>query len=100
MYSRYSNPLELIRLYMKGRRFGKLVEKVIASESERKQKEAEKENEGKLWLMYVHSNMSGKSFNEWKEEVLKPSNTVTVKSDADMTESDIEGLLHKLFPGR
>ena len=99
MYSRYSNPKELISLYIKGKRFGKLVEKVIASESERKKKEAEKENEQKLWMMYVHS-MQSKSFNDWKEEVLKPSNNVTGKKDINMTESDIEGIIHKLFPGR
>lgn len=99
MYSRYTNPKELIKLYTKGRRFGKLVENVIASEADRRKQEAEKEEEGKLWLMYVHS-MSGKSFNDWKKEVLRPSNSVKVKSDADLTETDMKDIINSLFSER
>lgn len=84
-------------MYIKRGRFGEFVTNILHQEAERRQEEAEKENERKLWMMYVHS-MSGKSFDEWKREVVKPANKAG--GDLNMTVQDQEEILNKLFPNR
>lgn len=84
-------------MYVKQRRFGEFVDNVINKENQRRQKEAEKENEQKLWQLYVHS-MTNKSFNDWKAEVVQSSGTAPVGKDADLTDSDIDKIIEKLFP--
>ena len=69
LYSRYSNPLELMRLYIEQGQFGEFVENIVELENKRIIEEAEKENEDRLWQMYIHS-YSDKSFNVWKDEVM------------------------------
>lgn len=97
LYTRYANPKELISMYVKQRRFGEFVDNVINKENQRRQKEADKENEQKLWQLYVHS-MTNKSFNDWKAEVVQSSGTAPVGKDADLTDSDIDKIMEKLFP--
>ena len=69
LYSRYSNPLEFMRLYIDQGRFGEFVEEILEMEQKRKQEKVAKEDEQKLWEMYLHS-MSDKSYIDWKKEVL------------------------------
>ena len=97
LYTRYANPKELISIYVKQRRFGEFVGNIINKENQRRQEEVEKENDQKLWMMYVHS-MTDKSFSDWKAEVLQSSGTASVGKDADLTDSDIEKIINKLFP--
>lgn len=66
LYSRYSNPMELMRIYIDTGRFGEFVTEILSMDEKRKQEEAQKEEDNKLWLAYVLS-MSDKSFNEWKD---------------------------------
>jgi len=84
-------------MYIKRGRFGEFVTNILRQEEKRKHEEAEKENEQKLWMMYVHS-MSNKSYNDWKRECVKPVNKSG--SDLDMTLQDQEEILNKLFPNR
>lgn len=84
-------------MYIKRGRFGEFVTNILLQEEKRKKEEAEKDNEQKLWMMYVHS-MSGKSFNEWKQEVVKP--VKNSGGDLNMTVQDQEEILNKLFPNR
>ena len=49
LYSRYSNPLEFMHLYMEQGRFGEFVTNILEMDQKRKQEEAEKENERNLW---------------------------------------------------
>lgn len=99
MYSKYANPKELISMHIKNRRFGKFVEKLIASENKRKREEAEKEDDQKWWMMYVRI-MPDKSFIEWKNELLmhqtKPKELSV--NDENMTDADIEKIINDLFP--
>lgn len=97
LYSQYANPKELIRMYIKRGRFGEFVTNILRQEEKRKKEEAEKDNERKLWMIYVHS-MSGKSFNEWKRENVKPVNKSG--GDLDMTVQDQEEIMNKLFSNR
>lgn len=103
LYSRYSNPLEFMRLYIDQERFGEWVTEIIAAENQRRKEQAEKENEEKLWNMYVHS-YPEISFNDWKAEALGPVRPERTdrpqKRDDDMTKDDINSLLSRLFPSR
>lgn len=100
MYQRYSSPFEFMRMYIDQGRFGELVTDIITAENQRKAEQAEKEAEDKLWAMYVHS-LSDKSYNEWKEAVLKPEVTAnTGKKDEDMTKEDVDNLLNRLFSNK
>ncbi len=69
LYSRYTSPLELMSLYIDSGRFGEFVAQVISMDNKRKQEAAERENEERLWEMYLHS-FPEKSFADWKDEVL------------------------------
>ncbi|MBR5584401.1 MAG: hypothetical protein IKW21_07740 [Lachnospiraceae bacterium] len=102
LYSRYASPMELMNIYIENGRFGEFVEKIVELDNKRKTEAAEKENEQKLWMMYVHSEVTDMSFNEWKSKVLKGSpkkeKTVRKGTDTDMTDDDIEKLIDRLFP--
>lgn len=90
--------MDFMKIYMDQGRFGEFVENIIELDNERKKKEEEKENDNKLWSMFIHS-MSDKSFIDWKSEVLKQS-TKQDKAhtkDEDMTESDVVNILNSLF---
>lgn len=84
-------------MYIKRGRFGEFVTNILLQESKRKQEETEKENEQKLWMIYVHV-LPDKSFDEWKREVVKPANKAG--GDLNMTVQDQEEILNKLFPNR
>lgn len=84
-------------MYVKRGRFGEFVRNILHQEEQRKKEETKKDNEHKLWMMYVHS-MSGKSFNEWKHENVKP--VEKAGGDLNMTVQDQEEILNKFFPNR
>lgn len=62
--------MELIKMYIEQGRFGEFVNQIINLENERRQEEAEKADDLKLWIAYVHS-MSENSFVEWKNELMQ-----------------------------
>lgn len=70
LYSRYASPLELIKMYIEQGRFGEFVNQIINLEYERRQEEAEKSDDLKLWIAYVHS-MSESSFADWKNDLVQ-----------------------------
>lgn len=72
LYSRYSNPLEFMGIYINSGRFGEWVSEILDLDYQRKKEEAKKEDDAKMWDLYIHS-MSDKSFIEWKREVLGDS---------------------------
>jgi len=76
MYSRYTCPIEFMNIYIENGQFGQLVKDIIESNNKRKQEESEKENDHKMWELYLHS-MSDKSFNDWKKEIQTQSQPVT-----------------------
>lgn len=97
LYSKYASPIEFMNLYINNGQFGEFVENIISKENKRRQEEAEKDNEQKLWTLYVHS-MTDKSFNDWKAQVLQSSGNASIGKDADLTDSDIDKIMKKLFP--
>lgn len=76
-------------------RFGEFVYEIISSENKRKQDEAEKEEDRKLWELYLHS-ASDKSFLDWKKEVVVRKKS-TAKRDADLTNDDVDSIIKRLF---
>lgn len=96
LYSRYSNPMDLMNHYMDQGQLGKFVSNIIELEHERKQEENKKLEEQKLWSLYIHS-MEDCSFNEWKKKVLKPAAPGRTR-DEDMTTSDALGIVNRFLP--
>lgn len=77
-------------------RFGEFVSEIIKAENERRKETEEKENEQKLWELYLHS-YSDKSFVDWKSEIQTKTNEQKTK-DENMTEDDIVNIINELFP--
>lgn len=98
LYRAYSNPLDLMNMYINQGRFGKFVSGFLESEYERRKAEDEKDFDWKLWMMYINS-MTDKSYGEWKESVLKNASDKTRKTkDDDLTDDGIKTIMDKLFP--
>lgn len=102
LYSLYSNPMDLIRLYIDRGRFGEFVTSVVEADRNRKREKAEKEEDWKLWTYYVQlasNGLTDENFHDWKQRVCKPTNNAPSKSDADLTEAGMKSILDKLFKG-
>lgn len=88
--------------YIRSGRFGDFVKGVIAETNRRETKEAEKEEDRKLWLMYcimAGQGFANQSFNDWKKEVLRPTATKTENGgDADLNDDGIKAIMNDLFP--
>lgn len=102
LYRRYANPKELMQAYIKRGRFGEFVENIIDAENKRRREEAEKEEEHKLWTMYIHS-MSDKSFIDWKKELFspkqkKPDTYSMTDEQVDATLANSRGILKSFSP--
>ena len=98
LYRAYSNPLDLMNMYINQGRFGKFVTGFLEAEYERRKEAAEKDFDWKLWMMYINS-ITDKSFGDWKEDVLQNASDKTRKTkDDDLTDDGIEAIMTKLFP--
>ena len=98
LYRAYSNPLDLMNMYINQGRFGKFVSGFLEAEHERRKEVAEKDFDWKLWMLYVNS-ITDLSFGEWKESVLKNASDKTNKTkDDDLTDDGIKTIMDKLFP--
>lgn len=98
LYSRYSNPLELMNTYINQGRFGDFVAGFCEAEYNRRKEEAEKDDENKLWTAYVFSR-SELSFREWKAKVCKTDNTTTARGgDESLDDEGIKAIINDLFP--
>ena len=70
VYQKYANPRDLFSMYIDSGQFDELVKNILTAEYERRKEEAEKENDRKLWEMFIHSDTT-KSYNEWHAEIIK-----------------------------
>ena len=96
LYARYSSPMDLMKRYINQRRFDAFVHGFLEAEAERRKQEAERENEWKLWVAYVHS-YSDKTYDEWKKQIFGTSTTKPKKSDEDLTDEGIKSIIDSLF---
>lgn len=68
LYSRYASPFELMSLYINQGRLGEFVSEILEMNFRRQKEAAEKENDERLWSLYIHS-MPEMTFTEWKESL-------------------------------
>ena len=98
LYSRYSNPLDLMNRYINQGRFGTFVDGFIQAEHKRMVDEAQKEEDQKLWWLFVHSySYTEESFDAWKQRVCRKSDSKKT-TDADLDDDGIKSIIEDLFP--
>lgn len=83
-------------MYINRGRFGEFVSSVLEAEYERRKEQAEKDDDMKLWLMYIHSAVE-ESFNEWKKRVLKSADNKKANRDHDLDDESIKAIIDDLF---
>lgn len=99
LYARYSCPMDLVKSYIRRRRFGEFVKGFLEAEIERRKEETEKEEGLKEWIAYVHS-YSEKSFKDWREDLIGTAETkkkTAGKSDRDLDAAGIDAIMDKVF---
>jgi hypothetical protein len=76
------------------------VENIVSAENKRRKEEAEKEEEHKLWTMYIHS-MSDKSFIDWKKGLMeqkKPESYSMTNEQVEAEKQHAMEILKKISP--
>lgn len=98
LYSRYSNPMDLVKSYIRRRRFGEFIQGFLKAEGERRKEEAEKDEGWREWIAYVHS-YSEKSFKDWRADLIRTaaSKKKTAGSDRDLDAAGIDAIMKKVF---
>ena len=96
LYSRYASPMDLIKMYISRGQFGKFVASFLEAVNDSRKEQADKEEEWKLWMIYVHS-YSEDSFVEWKKRVLKPGNKGKANNDYHLTNEGIMAIIDDTF---
>lgn len=100
LYSRYSNPWDLMAIYINQGRFGDFVAGFCEAEHKRKVEEAERHEDLKLWFAYVLS-FSKDSFDTFKSNVCKPQNgqkSPRGGNDDSLDDEGIKSIIQGLFP--
>ena len=104
LYARYSSPMDLMRTYIHHGRFGDFITGFIQAENDRKKAEAERDEELKEWIAYVHSDTE-KSFNKWRADLKEYAETMIGNKagnkagrDEDLDDKGIQDIYAKLFP--
>ncbi len=102
LYRAYSNPWDLIRMYINRGQFGKFVEGFLDAERKRREEQAEKDDTMKLWLLYVQMvahGQSDESFNDWKKRVLQTGDGNRARNrDDHLDNNGIKAIISDLFP--
>lgn len=100
LFSKYASPMEFMRFYIEQGRFGEFVEEILGIEYKRKQEEAKKEDDNKLWIAYLMS-MSQESFNDWKaglQQKKEPESYSMTNEQVDAVKQQAKGILAKISP--
>ena len=82
--------------YINRGRFGEFVSNVLEAEYERRKEQAEKDDDMKLWIMYVHTPVE-ESFYDWKKRVLKSADNRKPNRDHDLDDDSISKIIDDLF---
>lgn len=96
LYSKYANPMDLMNSYINRGRFGEFVASVLEAEYQRRKEQVEKDDDMKLWIMYVHSSAE-ESFHDWKKRVLKSADNKKANRDHDLNDDSIKAIIDDLF---
>jgi len=102
LYRAYSNPMDLLRLYINRGQFGKFVTGFLEAENDRRKEQAERDEDKKLWMMFVQTIMHSdtpETFAEWKKRVLRQSSgNQKASRDTDLDDESIRAIITDLFP--
>lgn len=90
MYSRYSDPIGFMNIYIRQGRFAEFVDSIIGLRNKRLKEETEKDAENKLWLAYLMS-PSDKPYEEWKKDLSKSPENPTSYSMTDEQVEEVKG---------
>ncbi len=100
LYSRYTNPTEFMNAYIMQGRFGEFVDNILKMDRERKKETAQKKQDDRLWLAYIHS-MSEQSFHDWKNELMgdkEPTNYAMTDKQSYAVKNRVKGILNRITP--
>ncbi len=100
LYSRYASPFEFMGIYIGQGRFGEFVDNILKMDIRRKRETAQKDDEGKLWLAYIHS-MTDKTYTDWRNDLKPEKESVSyAMSDiqVDTVKQQARGILGKIRP--
>ena len=92
--------MELMKIYIDQGRFGEFVTEILDMDFKRRQEEAEKEEDNKLWTAYLLS-MADKPFNEWKAGLKQKKEPVSYSMTNEQVEAvkqNAKGILKKISP--
>lgn len=100
LYSRYASPFEFMQFYIGQGRFGEFVSEILEMDYKRKKQEAEKENDNRLWSIYIRS-FSDKTFDEWKKDLKQknaPVSYAMTDRQVERVKEQARGILKKITP--
>ena len=92
--------MDLMNGYINRGQFGKFVSSFLEAEYQTRTETAEKDDDWKLWTMYIHST-ADESFNDWKRRVLGntgSSGKRKANRDSELTDDGINAIITDLFP--
>lgn len=97
LYAKYSSPMDLVNRYIRQGRFGKFVHDFLAIDNEHRKEKAEKENDFKLWLLFIDSkSYLEHSFDAWKKIVIQqPSTTQKQTMDTELDDNGIMSIIDR-----
>lgn len=93
--------MEFMKIYINNGRFGEFVTEILAMDKKRKDEEAEKENDNKLWTAYLLGGAKDQTFNEWKAGLTMKEEPVTYSMTSEQIEAQkqhAKGILKKISP--
>ena len=90
-------------VYIKQGRFGEFVTNIVQMEQDRRKKEAEKEDDNKLWTAYLLSGAKGQTFTEWKagltqKQEQEPESYAMTDEQVEAEKQHAKGILKKISP--
>lgn len=88
-------------VYIKQGRFGEFVTNIVQIEQDRRNKEAEKEDDNKLWTAYLLGGAKGQTFTEWKAGLTQkqePESYAMTDEQVEAEKQHAKGILKKISP--
>lgn len=100
LYSRYASPAEFMGTYIEQGRFGEFVANILEMDTKWKKETAQKDEDNKLWLAYIHS-MTDQSFQDWKKGLMQNQEPVSYSmsdKQVNAVKQQARGILNKFSP--
>ena len=79
--------MEFMNIYIDQGQLSEFVTRILLTDRKNKEETAQKEDDDRLWLAYIHS-MTDMSFHDWKDELRKKKEPVVM----GMTDKQVEAI--------